>query len=523
MSIAEHLTQLHDSILRLKSFIPKATTEETSIPNMLPLAINQNIYGNVEQDGEPTPDTPVEVETLKGWNLFNINSEFYVRDTKTNYEVDGSDLKVINTNATGNGGIWINIPVKTNEKITIKYDEMTEESVVSSNRVEYLFTDEPITSYTAGTTLSKTNKKVILTSDKKYLLILLRIGNGNGYTIKGLQVYHGEDDKPYLPYNSIGIKRTGKNLNPNKGLKYISSTSKMFYLPKGTYTFNLDTKNAFGIGNNIYFKIYDKSKKQIQETGHISGFSFSTSSFNYYKSVSENDNKVTFTSDNDYYYTIGFNNNIPTTGNELMLSSGTTIQDYEPYQEKITYIDLQGNEALPDDEIKIDEKGNVKLIKNWGKVVLDGSEDWEKYSGSKRFYMTLNGSAKPETNTSKANMVSNFFTTYSASYSNENVNVDAISLDTAKRLLVRLVSYNNKTLEEFKTWLSENKPIVYYQLAEPIEIDLGKARIIPLEGTNNIEVLATLEPSKIETTYYVDAKKYIEDMTTTLLEFGGEE
>ena len=76
---------------------------------------------------------------------------------------------------------------------------------------------------------------------------------------------------------------------------------------------------------------------------------------------------------------------------------------------------------------------------------------------------------------------------------------------------------------KLKELYGNDNVISYYPLETPYIVDLGVVdKLIPFEGINNIKVLAELEPSKIKTTYYIDAKKYIEDTTSALLELGGE-
>ena len=152
-----------------------------------------------------------------------------------------------------------------------------------------------------------------------------------------------------------------------------------------------------------------------------------------------------------------------------------------------------------------------------GKIVLNGSENWFT-NGANTDYgqfglLTINKAV------GKTNMICDKF--ISKLSSKENC---IAGRDTNNNLFITIaksiVSYN---LNDFKTWLSTHNTEVYYALATPYVVDLGVVdKIIPFEGINNIEVLATLEPSKIKTTYYIDAKKYIEDTTSALLELGGE-
>ena len=166
---------------------------------------------------------------------------------------------------------------------------------------------------------------------------------------------------------------------------------------------------------------------------------------------------------------------------------------------------------------KDDENYHLVLNKMVGRVVLDGSENWFM-NGSNTDYGQF-GLSIINKAVGKTNIICDKFISKLSSEEN------CISgLDANNRLFITIaksiVSYD---LNDFKTWLSTHNTEVYYALMTPYEVDLGIVdKIIPFEGTNNIKVLAELEPSKIKTTYYIDAKKYIEDTTSALLELGGE-
>lgn len=184
--------------------------------------------------------------------------------------------------------------------------------------------------------------------------------------------------------NSLKITSCGKNLNPNIGVDFKAGTSIPIFLKKGTYTFNLDTKQPLGTGTNLYIGIYDKNGTQIKEPNHILGVDYSSTSGFYYGggTGAEIGKKVTITTDNNYIIQCGFNNIIPTSGSQLMLSKGTEIADYEPYQETVLTINLPDGEFIGKindtykDTLKVeyneeDEQYHLKLYKNIGKVVLE--------------------------------------------------------------------------------------------------------------------------------------------------------
>lgn len=118
------------------------------------------------------------------------------------------------------------------------------------------------------------------------------------------------------------------------------------------------------------------------------------------------------------------------------------------------------------------------------KKVLDGTEDWQKYGGTKRFHFTLTDAKAPSSNGNLADIKSNKFIVQKANVSGGDTTTNSIGMDQDKELLVRLVSYNDETVGNFKTWLSTNKPIIYYALETPTITEITDTTLI--KQLNNI-------------------------------------
>ena len=194
---------------------------------------------------------------------------------------------------------------------------------------------------------------------------------------------------------------------------------------------------------------------------------------------------------------------------------------YEPYQGQTYDIDLQGNEMveLPNgvkDELVIDKYGNVSLIKNIGKVILDGSEnnwDWnmitedEKYRFSTGVIQSLVEPSTP--------CLSNYFMSGSADDGDYFVE-NTIEIAPSGGITICTYAVSN-SIEEFRAWLQEHNVIVYYQLANPQLIPLGTLSelITTLNGTNNIFINGNI-PTTISIIYALDIKKYIDNKIAEL-------
>lgn len=182
---------------------------------------------------------------------------------------------------------------------------------------------------------------------------------------------------------------------------------------------------------------------------------------------------------------------------------------YQPYKETNYLIDLQGNElvALPNgvkDELQIDKEGNVNLIKNVGKKILNGSEEWmpsTNYTTSSMLAVQYleNGML------SNSIIISNHFTY------NAVTGIDTIRTAT-QYVLIGLDITEFATVDNFKNWLQSNNTTVYYELAEPQTISLGKlSDIITTEqGSNTFAINSNID-TQISTTYALDLKKYIDN------------
>lgn len=213
----------------------------------------------------------------------------------------------------------------------------------------------------------------------------------------------------------------------------------------------------------------------------------------------------------------------------MMTMEPITSEEYEPYQGQTYDIDLQGNEMveLPNgvkDELVVDKYGNVSLIKNIGKVILDGSEnnwDWnmitedEKYRFSTGVIQSLVEPSTP--------CLSNYFMSGSADDGDYFVE-NTIEIAPSGGITICTYAVSN-SIEEFRAWLQEHNVIVYYQLANPQLIPLGTLSelITTLNGTNNIFINGNI-PTTISITYALDIKKYIDnklaEISTAMIEEG---
>lgn len=244
--------------------------------------------------------------------------------------------------------------------------------------------------------------------------------------------------------------------------------------------------------------------------------------------------KFTFTTDKNVDYsnnsTIRIDNNGSTidgkeailTIKNVMLVEGSYVNGCVTYgsnylqlknttdnESKIINIDLKGNELCSDkeqtlkDELVI-ENGKAKIIKKYGEVALNGTENWTQASSNGGF--TLMGHFNDN---STPNGLCNYFkfnNTY-ITWVKENY----CGFNTSNVFWVKTSKFT--TLAEFKAWLKSQydsgTPVkVQYQLAEPKIIDLGEVDLDLLENST----LTCEEESDMQIDYLtIDSNIFVQD------------
>ena len=206
----------------------------------------------------------------------------------------------------------------------------------------------------------------------------------------------------------------------------------------------------------------------------------------------------------------------------IQIEFGPQATDYEAYQATEYAIDLQGNEMVEipkgiKDELAIDKQGNVSLVKNVEKVIFDGSddEDWtfdtiSTGTNIRQFHILFENIYYNHVY-DKITVLSNYFrgVPWASSWLKNNT---VTPYKYGDRTGLRLYSDNFEDLNAFKVWLSTHNVIVYYQLATPEVIPLGKLTnlITTEEGINTFFINGNLETT-LEVLYALDIKKYIDN------------
>lgn len=182
----------------------------------------------------------------------------------------------------------------------------------------------------------------------------------------------------------------------------------------------------------------------------------------------------------------------------LLVDKGTTLHPYVPYG--TNYINLNVtdgvnsiNKQIPlndnfiggignyKDVLTIDESGSISLVKNIGKVVLDGTElNWSK-SGNTTFDRFLLGNNIH--GIVSAGGYSNYFKMINTNVAS---NLYELSNNGNSQIVINYSNYGETTLEQFTTWLSTHNTTVYYVVETPTTTSLGNIDISLFKGSNII-------------------------------------
>lgn len=476
----------------------------------------------------PNPDYPQEIKNIKGveniWfggESVTVNGITFTKNNDGSYDITGTAtaqadcINLVNiANAKLKNGINYNLSINklTNEKVSILTEAYIENW--DSHVIGPLIT---------STTLS-TNKIINIKDNITRVRYVIRVEKGQTVNIKGLkiQLEEGSIAHNFVPNGSnyLQLENVGENiLNIDETpftVKKITSQGNVLYWSgysgvndfvkvkeKTTYKFSSNEVNKV-----CYIDYYDKNKNYLSRTG---------TAVDYFT-----------TPENCKYIKFAISLELIPTNAQLM--EGTIIKPYEPYQKKIMNIDLKGNKLCSDkeqtlkDELII-ENGRAKIIKKYDEVVLDGTENpvlSTTFNTVARFYFD-----KVISSIKNSQCSSNYFKWYQSQSTNIQFNnttndIEAIHIrDDGTGIGIKINKSIASTVDELKTWLSNNPLKVQYQLAEPQIIDLGEVDFELLEGNSTLNLEEDLK-SNMSIKYYIDStvvdlKKKVENKQNVIL------
>lgn len=353
------------------------------------------------------------------------------------------------------------------------------------------------TNYSVITAISigQTSSSFTLSEETKVCLTLVLV-NGTQYNeTNEVMIEKGSQATSYSPYftpielNKIGNyqdsikKSTGKNLCDEEVLK--------LYFDASTHTLKSNDSTKI-----VYAKVPKNTNITISKTSITNrlrvGLSNTKPALNtefVATSVWQDDTtnlSATINSSNYEYVIFQYTNQGQTTN--VMINEGTTALTYEPY--------------LP--------IGTWYIEKKIGKVVLDGSdsENWIRWTSQTQTNTCLFGSTILDNLIGVSwKGISNYFTNSTSTiWATDTPAMTIVMQQTALR--IRIGQTQASDLTTLKSWLSTNKPIVYYILSTPTYTEITNTDLINqlesielLNGINNITVTSPNVPGALKIHY----------------------
>ncbi len=436
----------------------------------------------------PSPEFPSEIENVSGKNLAIYNEFTTLRDYANACPNNSVEEKKI-------WDIYNSLPKDIQLVANWNFEsDGTAIANISNNRITINYSD--------NSCLTTEKGKPFTIDGSKTLSSIIIYGNQNATStiFSNFQVEKGIVPTFYVPYNNIGFKSTGKNLynvnNPKTTPSSITvdedgwitcnydntdGTSEIYI---NYYTSNLELKT--GTPYNIITEVKEFSGKcsliVVDRWGQFGvGKAYNTSNLkpnSIYTYVGTTKDEYTGNVGLATSIGLGAGSSISITFRISVIEDTSVTADtflYEPYKESITSIPLLHDlRSLPNgtrDRIYC-ENGKWYDEQNVGRVVLDGDENWTKFSSgsnNKSVFNSINisnniGTVLADTDTA----ISNYF---KQSYvDNTYGDVGNFMLWSATNGSIR-IAFNDDdttTLDDFKTWLSTHNTEVLYELAEPI-------------------------------------------------------
>lgn len=483
---------------------------------------NKQFEPYVGGTASPNPSYPQELKNVSGWNLWNNTKLNLINNNLTSLNINQDVIEMKGKTNWNNISVilentFLNIPMS----ISMKFIEKS-----ISSKKGFTIWGNNTNSFTGATQLNNNVKQIEINTEEtltasfntgNYKYICIRIWNNysdtvlskdTDTTITEIQL-NNQGVRPYQPYGNIGVKVKGKNL-----LNYTLLTTRTFNgitvtnNNNGTYTLNgTSTAQCIFSLDNLTLD----TNKKYKLTGCATG----GSSTKYYLAGANftdygNGSNYVVPSRSDVTISIVIQSG--TSCNNLtfkpMLSEIEEASDFEPYQDQSFSLPLQRELC----EINGKRDTFVNLNGAWyerhyvGKVVFDGSENWSKSS-------TYVGAYYKDSTSYGRKSASIYYSTHfnHVEKTSEYKKGTCYTGDASFDLFIG-DSSTYTTVAEFKTWLSQNKPIVYYELAEPEDLKCTEEQTQVLnniiqaktyKGTTYVEAESVLSPI-FDITYLTD-------------------
>ena len=451
-----------------------------------------------DQYDSPSPDYPQEIEVVTGLNEVRVEGKNLCNGINQNVYLNTA----VNQCGTNSADSGLYIPVTSNTyTISTKITQARYRVACSKN----IPTPVPQTVYRGVNKDGTSNSITIDTTGYDYLIV-------NATDLTAIQIEKGSQATTYEPYKGQTYE---VNLGKNLFNDYLTTTSALrgitvsgvddgiklngTYSQGGAINLWITESNALTYDNITLLKANTKytvsirlvsgsmSNKNIDCAMYKRDATTKQFSWNGMSLVRNGDvwsKEYTPTTD---IYIGAINFILQTTDTETFEDAIFHIQiekgqltNYSPYK---TPIELCKIGTYQDRIYK--NNGNWYLHKEIGKVVLDGSENWNKSGASTSstnvFYTTLSPTGVEN------NALSNMFIYSTAT---QNNTFDFANYGANIRVKVSASLYPEAS--DFKTWLSSNNVIAYYPLETPTDTQITDTTLVnQLNALYNATIYST--------------------------------
>ena len=508
----------------LSVFARNTSTEERTI-EVAEAQINEGYLEEWESYGaSPTPEFPSEIENVEGKNKFSG----FVKGIRLN---SSSGLEYSNETGATSDYISVDFNINPNYYLSGLTDSLR--SYIAAYNAEKKFLGRTSAMRRTSELLDKTiftAETTQATGDIAFIRVTLHEHTELSGTIDDVdnlktQIEKGTVATEYVPYNSIGVKVTGKNLWNNETFA-TNMSSNIYEKTENGFIFNRgESTGGKWVSQNINLKAGETITFSYMKEG------VNTSLYLYesyvYGTVIKNSvgTSLTYTADKDILIvcTIIINSNCNSLiADNIQIEKSTVATEYEPYKEQTVYFPLaEGQKLMEGSYLADDGIHNVRK-----QVVLDGTEVWSnqeaKYDTENRMFFASKLSSKINADLVDRKGLCNYFKNAKGVQSSNN-DITAFQFNNLEQhsnyIYFKIEKSELETLDVqgWVKWLGEHKPVVEYELAEEEIIPYTEEQqeawneiqnIYLFEGKNYFNNLNAVKP-KLNLTYL----KIVEDDT----------
>ena len=431
----------------------------------------------------PNPTYPQDIEVVTGYNNIEVVGKnlFDITTATSGTFYNTNDGSIISAN------VWSQseyIVVNSGEKITISSSYLEGDNSFECS--EFNSSKQWIKG--SQFSFNVAFKKITLDSNTKFI----KIGFRNDRNIENIQVEYGNQATTYEAYQSQSYEiNLGKNLY--QGFSYTRITGDMTFTYYTNGSINVDGTTSDSSANSMQMSdganhLFELKPGTYTLSGGVTNvvvqlIQYENGSVSVAAST-ESSTTFTITETIQVYMRININKN-KTINNVTVYPQVEKNDHATPYSAYKTPIELCKIGTYQD---KIYKENNKWYIhKEIGKVVLDGSESWNKSSSSTSDWLRCYCTTSSPNGSNYDLSLSNYFKYGSVGSTNDNC-FQPYS-DTYLGINIKITTSIGTTASALQTWLGTHNTEVYYVLSTATNTEITDTELInelnALESANS--------------------------------------